>query len=146
MTQEQIGRQVNACVFLLINEVEISIYRFLGSGAKNSKKQPWLVELGINQLTSRWTINVWQVTISPRPDFNQSSIKKAYHSTGNARLLEERKYFFHLWTEPQLRRCNRSTGTLVGWSSWPMSRLVHHFLPENLSFFVFFFLTLKQSL
>ena len=28
------GKQINACVLLLINEVELSIYRCLASGAK----------------------------------------------------------------------------------------------------------------
>ena len=32
------GRQINVVVLLLINEVELSIYRFLISGAKKTKK------------------------------------------------------------------------------------------------------------
>ena len=50
------GRQINAGVLLLINEVELSIYWFLTSGAKKIKKQPQSVELGVNQVTSRWSI------------------------------------------------------------------------------------------
>ena len=50
------GRQINAGVLLLINEVELSIYRFLTSGAKKTKKQPQLVELGVDRFTSRWSI------------------------------------------------------------------------------------------
>ena len=38
--QEQVGRLLNASVLLSINEVELSIYRFLSSGAKNSKREP----------------------------------------------------------------------------------------------------------
>ena len=36
--QEQVGRLLNASVLLSINEVEFSIYRFLSSGVKNSKR------------------------------------------------------------------------------------------------------------
>ena len=36
--QEQVGRLLNASVLLSINEVELSIYRFLSSGVKNSKR------------------------------------------------------------------------------------------------------------
>ena len=42
------GRQINLGVFLLINEVELSIFRFLTSGAKKIKKQPQLVKLGVD--------------------------------------------------------------------------------------------------
>ena len=34
---EQVGRQINASVLLLINEVELSIYRFLILEPKNQK-------------------------------------------------------------------------------------------------------------
>ena len=34
------GRQINTSVLLVINEVELSTYRFLTSGAKKIKKQP----------------------------------------------------------------------------------------------------------
>ena len=42
------SKQINAGILLLINEVELSIYRFLSSGAKKIKKQPQLVKLGID--------------------------------------------------------------------------------------------------
>ena len=51
------GRQLNASVFYVINEVELSIYRFLSSGAKKSKRQPRPVELGVDRFTSRETFN-----------------------------------------------------------------------------------------
>ena len=35
--QKQVGKQINAYVILLINEVELFIYRFLISRAKNQK-------------------------------------------------------------------------------------------------------------
>ena len=38
LRQEQVGRQINAGVLLLINKVKLSIYRFLASRAKNAKK------------------------------------------------------------------------------------------------------------
>ena len=53
---EQVGRQINASVLLLINEVELSIYKFITSGVKKIKKQPQSVELGVDQFTSRWSI------------------------------------------------------------------------------------------
>ena len=37
LRQEQVGRQINAGVLLFINKVELSIYRFLTSGAKKPK-------------------------------------------------------------------------------------------------------------
>ena len=49
------GRQINAGVLYLINEVELSIYRFLSSGAKKSKRQPRLVELGVDR--EEWNLN-----------------------------------------------------------------------------------------
>ena len=36
--QEQVGKQINAGVLLLINKVEFSIYRFIVSRAKMPKK------------------------------------------------------------------------------------------------------------
>ena len=50
------GRQINAGVLLHINEVELSIYRFLTLGAKKIKKQSQSVELRVDQFTSRWSI------------------------------------------------------------------------------------------
>ena len=35
--QEQVGKQINVDVLLLINELELSIYRFLTLGAKKPK-------------------------------------------------------------------------------------------------------------
>ena len=42
-------------VLYIINEVELSIYRFLSSGAKKSKRQPRLVELGVDR--EEWNLN-----------------------------------------------------------------------------------------
>ena len=47
------SRQLNASVLYVINEVELSIYRFLTSGAKKNKKLPQLAELGVDRFTSR---------------------------------------------------------------------------------------------
>ena len=46
------GRQINLGVFLLINEVELSIYTFVTSGAKKTKKQSQLVKLEVDWFTS----------------------------------------------------------------------------------------------
>ena len=37
LRQEQVGKQINAGVIFFINEVELSIYRFLTLGAKMPK-------------------------------------------------------------------------------------------------------------
>ena len=50
------GRQKNVGVLYPINEVELSIYRFLTSGAKKNKKHPQPVKLGVNRFISRWSI------------------------------------------------------------------------------------------
>ena len=41
------GRQLIASVLYVINEVELSIYRFISSGAKNNKRQPQPLSLGL---------------------------------------------------------------------------------------------------
>ena len=56
LKQEQVGRQINAGVLLFINEVELSIYRFLTSGGKKNKKQPQSIELGVDRFISRLSI------------------------------------------------------------------------------------------
>ena len=50
------GRQLIATVLYIINEVEFSIYSFLSLGAKENKKQPQPVELGIDRFTSHGSI------------------------------------------------------------------------------------------
>ena len=66
------GRQINAGVLYLINEVELSIYRFLTSGAKKNKKQPQPIELGV--------------------DID----REGGHLNREGRLLEERECFYTL--------------------------------------------------
>ena len=56
LRQEQVGKQINASVLLLINEVELSIYRLLTLGAKKTKSHPQPIELGVDRFTSRWSI------------------------------------------------------------------------------------------
>ena len=46
--QEQVGKQLIASVLYVINEVKLSIYRFLTSEAKKNKKQTQPVELGVD--------------------------------------------------------------------------------------------------
>ena len=45
-------RQLNASVLYIINEVELSIYRFLTLEAKKNKKQSQLVKLEVDRFTS----------------------------------------------------------------------------------------------
>ena len=68
---------------MLINEVELSIYRFLASKAKMLKSR-------LDRMISHWAINAWQVIVKPRPILNRTLIGKTYPSTDNARLLEEK--------------------------------------------------------
>ena len=57
------SRQTNKCRCSLGHkEMELSIYKFLVSRAK---KQPQLIELGVDQLTNHSTINACQVTVKP---------------------------------------------------------------------------------
>ena len=93
MNQEQVGRQLNVGVLFLINEVKLSIYRFLTLGAKNAKKQPRPIELRVDRLTSCWVINAWKVTFKPRPVLDQTLIGNPCPSIGNARLLKKRENF-----------------------------------------------------
>ena len=50
-------------IILFINEVKLSIYRFLLSGDKKVEKWPHPVEFRFDPLTSCWTLNVQQVTV-----------------------------------------------------------------------------------
>ena len=102
MRQEKIGRQINAGVLLLINEVELSIYKFL---TLKAKKLPRSVELGANWLTIYWTINAWQVIVKPR-------LGRHIRKSG-MQVYWKREDFLYLSTGPRLGRCNRSTGTLT---------------------------------
>ena len=45
-----------ASVLYVINEVELSIYRFLSTEDKKSKRQSLPIELGVDRFTSRWGI------------------------------------------------------------------------------------------
>ena len=40
LSEEQVAEQLNASVLLFINEVKLSIYKFLASGVKIAKKWP----------------------------------------------------------------------------------------------------------
>ena len=70
-----------ASVLFLINEVELSIYRFSGSGVKNNKRYPRPVKLGINWITSRWAFNALigchcldRTSIEPRPEVDREGV------------------------------------------------------------------------
>ena len=77
------------------------------------------------------------MTVRSRPILDRTSIGKTYLSTENTRLLEKREKNLYFLIGSQPGRYNQSISTLVDWAGWPMSRSVHHFLPENLSFSVF---------
>ena len=70
LNEEQVIRQLIACVPLLINEVKFSIYRFLVLRTKNNIKMPHPVELQFDRLTSRWALNAQLVTVGPQPNLN----------------------------------------------------------------------------
>ena len=129
MSQEQVGRQVNACVLLLINEVELSIYRFSTLGAKNAKKQPQPIELKVDRLTSCWAINAWQVIVRPR-----SNLDRPGRHISRPRMQDYWKRM-KIFCISRLGRYSRSIGTLA---NWLVLRLVHHFWLKNLYFCVFF--------
>ena len=65
------GKQLNASVFYLINEVKLLIYKFLTSRAKKNKKQPQPVELEVNRVTSRLSIQYFGKLLLPRPDLDR---------------------------------------------------------------------------
>ena len=80
------GRQINASVLLHINEVELSIYRFLTSGAKKPKSNLDWLSWGLIGSLAVGAFNAWQVTAT----FDRTSTEKANTSTEKERLLEER--------------------------------------------------------
>ena len=124
------GRQINASVLLLINEMELSIYRFLTLGAKKSKSNLDRSSQGLTSSLAVGAFNAWQVTVT----LDQTSTRKANTSTGKKRLLEERVCFLHLSTKPRSGRGNQLTDTLASSADWLVPLPVHHFQPENLSF------------
>ena len=103
------GRQLNASVIYVINEVELSIYRFLTSGAKKNKSS-------LNQsnwgLTGSLAIGVFNALIGYRC-FNQTSIGKKDTSIKKGRLLDKRECFKHSLTRPRPWKGNQSTCTLA---------------------------------
>ena len=59
LIQEQVGKQINAGVLFLINEVELSIYRFLTSAAKMSKNNVDQSSWGSTDSLTIGAFNVW---------------------------------------------------------------------------------------
>ena len=78
LRQEQVGRQINISVLFLKNEVEFSIYKFLTTRTKKTKKQPQSIELGSTGSLAVGVFNAWQVTVT----LNRRSIGKANTLTG----------------------------------------------------------------
>ena len=67
--QEQVGKQINVSVLLLINEVELNIYRFITLGTNKTKKQSHPIELGVDWFTSyleHLILDIWLLP-STRP-------------------------------------------------------------------------------
>ena len=100
-------RQINAGVLCLINEVELSIYRFLTSGAKKNKKQPQPIKLGVDQFTSCLSIQCFGRLPFLRPDLDR---ERGYLDREGKATGRERESF----CTPRLGKGNRSTGTLDG--------------------------------
>ena len=138
--QEQVGRQLIASVLLFINEVELLIYRFLSSGVKNSKRYPRPVELWVDRITSRWTLNALtsyrcldRSSTGARPNLDRSSTKprpgRVWTSTGKRRLLDERECFLTLLDQSSTEqgqpvdrfpnRLSQLAITSTGWAFWP---------------------------
>ena len=57
--QEQVGKQINAGVFLLINEVKFLIYRFLALRAKMPKNSLDRSSWGSTSSLAIGAFNVW---------------------------------------------------------------------------------------
>ena len=120
---------------LLINEVEISIYRFLTSGAKKPKSSLNRSNLGSIGLLTVGAFNAWQVTIT----LDRTS-------AGKEQLSKERVFFAYL------DQTSTGNGESVDrYPSW-LSRfgqcldLFTIFGPKTYLFLVFLLLALRQGL
>ena len=87
LRQEQVGRQINISVLFLKNEVELSIYKFLTTRTKKTKKQPQSIELGSTGSLAVRAFNAWQVTVT----LNRRSIGKANTLTGKTNTSIEKR-------------------------------------------------------
>ena len=87
LRQEQVGRQINISVLFLKNEVELSIYKFLTTRTKKTKKQPQSIELGSTGSLAVGAFNAWQVTVT----LNRRSIGKANTLTGKTNTSIEKR-------------------------------------------------------
>ena len=130
---------MNARVFLSINEVELSIYRFLTSGSKKNEKQPQPVELGS---TDSLVVGAFNALVSYHC-FNYTSIRGRL----GKRIPRPRREGYWMresvfsTPQPDLD-WTKGTDQLVPWPIEPvglMSRSVQCFGLENLSFSILFF-------
>ena len=80
---------------MFINEVELSIYSFLTSGAKKSKSNLDQSSWGSTGSLAIGALNAWQMTIT----LDQTLIRKIYPSIVKKGLLEEKEGFLYLSTE-----------------------------------------------
>ena len=128
LRQEQIGKQINACVLLLINEVELFIYRFLTLGAKKPKNSLNRSSWGS---TDSLAIGVFNTLASYRCLYRTLTGKEGT-STEKGRLLEKRVCFLYSSTSFWPDKGNRLSR--LAWVGWPEPRSVQPFGLENLSF------------
>ena len=84
------GRQLIASVLYVINEVELSIYRFLSSGAKKVKGS---LNRSSRGSTGSLVVEAFNALACYRCLDRTSTRGKESTSTGKRRLLDERKCF-----------------------------------------------------
>ena len=133
------GRQLIASVLYLINEVGLSMYRFLSLGAKKTKKQPQSVELGVNRSLTIRTFNA----LASYCCLNRRSTENEGTLTEKGKLLEERVFLTLL---NQTRAVDQPVSRPVEPIGLCLNRL-SLLAPKTYIFLIFFsFLILRQSL
>ena len=137
LRQEQVGRQINASVLLLINEMELSIYRFLTPGPKKNKRQPQPIELGVNWIV----IGAFNALIGYHY-VDQTSTRgqpgKKIPQSGRKGYWKRERVFCTPRSDLNLAK---GIGRPVPWPVelvGPVPRPVQHFWPENLYFYSLF--------
>ena len=125
-----------ASVILFINEVELFIYRFLSSGVKNSKRYPRPIELGVNWITSRWTLNA----LTSYRCLDRTSTEKGVNLNWEEKAIGWERVFLTLLDRTSTRQGepvdwfpNRLAIALTGWAFWPQK-------PSFLNSFLFYYL------
>ena len=86
--------KLDASILYAINEVDLSIYRFLAAGTKKGTNEPFLVKLRFDRLTSCWALNALQVTIGLDWTLTGKrcpSTRKGFPLTGKETFVEKRE-------------------------------------------------------